>query len=641
MIVSVLFVLAVLCMVAGHIIKVKRWGLFISIYEEPSEGNLLNAMTFGHTINAIIPFRIGDIIRVIWSGKKLKNGYSFSLSTVLVDLYIDVITIGAMFLGLSVIGKGGERLLMVAHIYMWAFILVALVTLLGIFFRKYIKRAIRILASIFNENIEFRILYVSYLCIASLKDIIKNINKTKFIGYSAGIWISYVASYVVFAEAVQQYGYYYTASDVFTELFSCSCLYNIDLGLVPFWGAYLLLPLAICWGISIIKSNYTESTKYEFRSTLPQMNQTDRLAFLKTYYDDENRENLQAYLGINRDVMVVEDYSAGSNASTLLVMKQDGKLFYRKYAFDEEGNKLQEQIDWIEMHQSLIPLPIIVEKRKENNFVTYDMQSLGNEIGFFRYIHTMPIENSWQVLEKALGDIKTSLYTKNNRPADSATIQKYIESKVEKNIKFIIDEDKYIKNLEQYSKIYVNGRELSTLKYYQDILIKEHLEKIFGHDTYANIHGDLTIENIVCLSDSSEISDEEYTGKVRPDTYYFIDPNTGNVHNSPLLDYAKLLQSLHGNYEFLMMVSSVRIEKDHVNFLMTKSEAYAQMYDRYKCYLRTRFTREEVLSIYYHEVIHWLRLMPYKIRKNDKLAVVFYSGLLMVLEDVWEMENEQ
>lgn len=31
--------------------------------------------------------------------------------------------------------------------------------------------------------------------------------------------------------------------------------------------------------------------------------------------------------------------------------------------------------------------------------------------------------------------------------------------------------------------------------------------------------------------------------------------------------------------------------------------------------------------------------MPYKIRKNEKMAVVFYTGLLMVLNDVWEMEQ--
>lgn len=75
--------------------------------------------------------------------------------------------------------------------------------------------------------------------------------------------------------------------------------------------------------------------------------------------------------------------------------------------------------------------------------------------------------------------------------------------------------------------------------------------------------------------------------------------------------------------------------------MMTKSEAYAYVYTKYKKYLQNKFSKEEVLSIYYHEIIHWLRLMPYKIRKDEKLAVVFYTGLLQVLADVWGMENEK
>ena len=88
-----------------------------------------------------------------------------------------------------------------------------------------------------------------------------------------------------------------------------------------------------------------------------------------------------------------------------------------------------------------------------------------------------------------------------------------------------------------------------------------------------------------------------------------------------------------------MMVKSVKIEGNNVNYLMTKSEAYGEIYQKFREYLRSRFSKEEVLSIYYHEIIHWLRLMPYKIRKNEKLAVVFYTGLLYVLHEVWKMEN--
>lgn len=636
---ALLFMAAVSCMIIGHIFKVKRWGLFISVYEESLETVLLSAMALGHAVNAILPFRFGDMIRVAYAGKRLKNGYSFAFATVAVDLYLDLITVGVMFLGLSMVGKGGERLLEMAHFYMCAFLLIAPLTLLCVFLRRPLKRFIRMAAGIFNEGIEFGILYVSYLCIASMKDIVKNINKVKFIGYSAGIWICYVASYVIFAETFQTFGYNYSTSDIFTELFSVSTFYRIVPNLTPLWGGYLLLPLAVCWVIAAWTGHQGDVSEYRFRAALPQMNRTDRLAFLRTYYDDENRGHIQAYLGINNDVTIVEDHSAGSSASTVLVMKSDGNLFYRKYAFGEDGDKLREQISWIEKHQGDIPLPIIVDRRNGSNFAAYDMHSYGGGIDLFRYIHTMPVDNSWMVLKKALDDIGTGLHAKNVRSTDRDTIRKYIEDKLDKNIQLMLEQDKHIKSLELFPKIYVNGRELPTLRFYRKALSRGHLEKIFLRDTHSDIHGDLTIENIVCLSDDKEIDGNEYKGKKCPAMYYLIDPNTGNIHDSPMLDYAKLLQSLHGNYEFLMMVNSVVIEKNHVNFLMTRSEAYAQIYDKYKAYLEERFSKSEVMSIYYHEVVHWLRLMPYKIQKNEKLAVVFYAGLLAVLNDVWEMEN--
>lgn len=636
---SLLFIIAALCMVVGYLFKVKRWKLFISVYEEPSESNLLNAMTLGHVLNMILPIRLGYIVRVIWSGRKLKNGYAFALATVIADLYVDVITVGAICVGFSVVGQGGAGVLEMARLYMLAFICIFPLTVIAVTFRKGIKIIIRAVASIFNEKIELGLLYITYLCIASIKDIVKNINRVKFVIYTALMWCGYVLSYIIFAQAIQRYGYYYVTLDIFTQLFSGSNVYKVDDSVFAFWMAYLLLPLGVCWIIAMIIGRNKQGVEKKYRLTLPHMNQSDRLAFLKTYYEEDNRENIQSYLEINKDVTVIEDNSAGSNASTVLVMKPNGSLFFRKYAFNEDGEKLQEQIQWIESHQADIPLPIVVGQCHTDNFTTYDMHSYSGVTGLFRYIHTMPVENSWRILEHALDDIRANLHEKNTRKADSTTIKAYISSKVEKNLKIIKEQTRHIRALEEYDTIYVNGRTLPTLKFYSDMLEQGHLESIFINDVYSHIHGDLTIENIVCVSDQHEINKEEYYEKVVPVDYYFIDPNTGNVHDSPFLDYGKLLQSLHGNYEFLMMVSSVKINKDQVNFMMTKSEVYGKVYNKYKEYLNKNFSKDQVLSIYYHEIIHWLRLMPYKIRKNEELAVVFYTGLLTVLNDVWEMEN--
>ena len=176
-----------------------------------------------------------------------------------------------------------------------------------------------------------------------------------------------------------------------------------------------------------------------------------------------------------------------------------------------------------------------------------------------------------------------------------------------------------------YENIIINGRSYRNFSHYFKFLSKEHLYEVFKTDAYSAIHGDLTIENIICKRNTDG-----------QDNWYIIDPNTGNIHDSSNLDYAKLLQSIHGGYEFLMAIKNVEIEKNCINFTFTKSEAYTYLFYSLDTYLNNQFSYKRVRSIYYHEIVHWLRLMPYKMDKNGNRVLLFYAGMLMVMNDVIE-----
>ena len=625
-----LFSLAVFLMVLGHIFKAKRWALFISVYEKSNTLNLLNALSIGHILNSVLPIRIGDVFRIFYAGKKLKNGKSFSFATVVADLYVELLTVGFIFIILSCNYKEKTDLEFVKNIYIFSCLATILITIFACIFRKAIKLFIAKIASVFNAKIEFNILFASYLALASIKDIVLKINKYKFIFYTIIMWIGYLTSYYVFSLALKNVTPNYNFADIFVSFFTGINLYSINNEFFLLWSGYLILPLLITFLCSILVKERQDDVE-NYKSTLPQLNESDKLAFLKTYYAEENRDALRTYLEINNDVTILEDKSAGSNASTLLVMANNGEIFFRKYAFNDDSIKLIEQIDWIKSHFGRIPLPNILNVKKKKNFVSYDMPASTNFLSYFEFIHTMPFSYSSKVLDKVLNDIRNNIHNENLRKADSETVKKYIQSKVTKNLKIILNDDKYIKDLEEYDEIIVNGVNLKNLKYYEKVFNENNLQEIFINDSYSDIHGDLTIENIICASN--------FDFKRSSIDYYFIDPNSGNIHESPFLDYAKLLQSLHGKYEFLMMVKDVKIQKNVVNFMLTKSEMYAKLYEKFENFLFESFSYNEVRSIYYHELVHFLRLMPYKIRKNEKLAVVFYTGLLKVLNDIYVMES--
>lgn len=625
-------VLAISLICIAHIVRTLRWELFVKTYEKPNTKNLLQSLSIGYFINSFIPFKAGDLVRAWISGRKMKNGRGFALATVIVDRYLDILVVGILFAIFSAFNLDSADSV---WFYMFLAVGVLAVTLLVYILRGYVKKILKNIAGIFNARIEIRLLRFFWSLIWSFKDIFKKISKTQLLLETLGMWILYLTSYYCFAAFLSHQGSNMNWLDVFYMLFTKNSIHVGSLGAITvtqgmlntqmIWtGIYLFAPIVILFVISLClksKNDGSVDSEESYLNLIPQLDEDERRNFLETYFSNERREYIESYLKINQNILIIRDYSAGSNATTMLCMN-NGKNFFRKYAFGADGDKLYQQIEWLQRFKDIIPLPDIMQYQKQDNFCYYDMPYDSQAVGLFDYAHSMPKENAWKFIKKATECLENSLYKVNQRPAEKATIDEYIKSKVNKNLDKIMNA-KYLKRLMEYDDIIINGRSFHNLPYYLQYLSEEHLSDIFKNDTYSEIHGDLTIENIICTRNA----DGE-------DDFYIIDPNTGNVHDSSNLDYGKLLQSIHGGYEFLMATKNVSIERNRINFVFTKSEAYTYLYDMLDKYMREHFAKERVKSIYYHEIIHWLRLMPYKIEKNGKRVLLFYAGMLMVMNDV-------
>ena len=141
-------------MTLAHLVRTARWKLFINIYEKPNNRNLIQSISLGFLINNFVPFKLGDLFRAWYSGRKMKNKYALSLSTVIVDRYLDIISVGFIFVGLSVLGIGGKDIKTSAYFYVLLTGGLIVATLLIFLLRNIIKKMVRIVASIFNKKIE-------------------------------------------------------------------------------------------------------------------------------------------------------------------------------------------------------------------------------------------------------------------------------------------------------------------------------------------------------------------------------------------------------------------------------------------------------------------------------------------------------
>lgn len=639
-------VIAILALFLGHYFKMLRWKQFIEIYEKPKEDSLLKSLTVGYMINFCLPLRIGDLVRGILSGRKMKNGICFSISTIIVDEYLDVIVVGFLFIVFYILDINRSSLIHSIIFYAGISISLLIFSIVAIKHSKYLKIIAQKISSIFNNYIQLNLLYFFWSSISVFKDLYKKVERKKLIINTISMWGLYILSYYSLSLFLSNFQSGVKLINIFNLLFnsenilsSTMSIYNSNSLMLKFpliMGVYILTPLIILYIVSMFNFNndietvddIEGETSVEYIKMLPHLDAEEQLTFLDNYFSGRDREYFKKYLTINRNISIIHDYSAGSNATTMLCTDEK-QTFFRKYAFGSDGEKLYEQIKWLHEHENILTLPEIISEGVGEEYCYYDMPYSSSCVGFFNYIHSMTIDKSWNIMSQVLEELEDNLYCINKRNADKETIYEYINTKVFKNIDKI-EKSKYLKDLLKYDKLIINGTEYKNINYFKKYLSLDYLYNIFKNDIYSDIHGDLTIENLICQRDSKE-------GK----EYYIIDPNTGNIHDSPNLDYSKLLQSLHGGYEFLMNTKNIEVNRNKINYLYIKSSAYDELFKLYKEFLDERFSYEKVKSIFFHEIVHWLRLMPYKIEKDSNRVAMFYAGLIIVINEIIYMYEEK
>ena len=632
---AVLFVFSLLLLMLGHWVKLLRWKRFIKLYEAPPSAALLRAMSLGYALNFILPFKLGEVFRAVYAGRRMKNGTGFSLATIVIDRFLDMIAVTVIFAALWFIGIKRSLVLDSAGFYFIATALVLIGLAFISVFSSGIKRATMLVCSIFNDRLKLSFEKFFWALINTFRDM-KNMNFSIILLQTLVMWAFYIASYATLGIFMTRQGSSYNLSEVMITLFSRS---NLDLSALSaafnssalfveqlIIIVYTLLPPVILFLISLSKpfnksTNLSDEDDSQFLNMLPQVDEKDQLSFLDDYFSARRPELLKKFIAINRDISIIADYSSGSNASTILCMDKDS-VFYRKYAFGADGDKLAEQLKWLNEHQQMLPLCRILRGEHNHDYCCYDMEYNSSAAGMFQFIHSHPVSESRRILHKVLDSMAQGLYTRNLRRADAELTDSYIEKKVSANLD-IIKASRELHELMGYETLIINHREYANSAVLEKLFSPEHLREIFSGDSYSDIHGDLTIENIICTGSGDEAD------------FYIIDPNTGNIHDSQFLDYAKLLQSLHGGYEFMTKTNAVSVNKNKIDFIYTRSTAYDELLAALKEYLEDKFSPEQVRSVFYHELVHWLRLLPYKIRKDPKRAPMFYAGLVMVANDVY------
>lgn len=185
---------AIILLALGHYFKMLRWKQFIEIYEKPNKNILLQALGLGYAINFFVPYHAGDFFRILWSGRRMKNGVGLSLATVIIDRYLDVIVVGALFF---VFWLGGFQDVVTVETLLFYTGCAVLLVALSFLFLKYSwipKKLMLRFSALFNENIELKLMNFFWTMISSFKDMFQKVKPGILFINTFIMWTLYLVS---------------------------------------------------------------------------------------------------------------------------------------------------------------------------------------------------------------------------------------------------------------------------------------------------------------------------------------------------------------------------------------------------------------------------------------------------------------
>jgi hypothetical protein len=620
---------AVSVLLCAHIVRAIRHSLLFAKGELPERFGLLLALSVSYALNAIVPLRIGEGVRALFIAVRLRLRVPYVLATVVAERFTDIVAVSVIACLLALTTTGGASALLFRAATLLAAAACA-ITAGAVLVRRVtgVRRAVWHIASVFNEAIRLAIVEFVWTVAGFVTE--GRLRSARYIVATIGMWTLYLAAYSLFAIALGT-----SLGEVSLLLLGAPLRPLIEEllsgGISPTSVALVLFTsvpvlVVILYGFIRHRGEIERSLGFAKRFGLVPAelartsiwrrfrNTSDYSALLAAHFT-ASRQIVSAFAGEGMDDIIVHRILPGGSDAVTAVVEVHGDLTIRKLATGDSGRKLSLQVEWLRTHASALPLPAVLHESWHGERFHYDMPFTVTANDFYDVIHTSPIESSRRVLREIVDEM-TLFHERHDRGrVTNAVVDQYLETKVRANARAIREyaggllKEEYAINEDEYR-----------LSDWDCLLDLEWLRRQVPSRRIAVIHGDLTIENIIA-SPSHERR------------WYLIDPNPSNILDTPLIDWAKLMQSLHLGYEGLNRGSLPTLSGDEMRLPLTRSSAYADLHRTLLALLSERLTPHELREVAFHELVNYLRLIPYRIRQSPQKAMAFFGCASILLRE--------
>jgi hypothetical protein len=619
-----LLALAVALLLTAHVARAVRWAyLFPRRKQDISRFPLLVGLGMGYAVNALIPLRVGEVLRGMVASRLTRVRFPEMMATIVAervaDLFLLALVIGAAASWSSQPGFAALALFAVA-----ATAAVALAALVRASSR--LRRLLWDAAGIFNDRVRVGIADLAWSTSEMLVG--GTLLRWRFTIATIGMWGLYGAAYLAFGRAIGTPPIDVAAAMLLRPLQSLTvALPAVGAGdglaafyvfvLIPVMLILLLEPLARLKAVAGLSNPL-----FRMGGPGPHEARSERFSAASGYHSFlrsmfSGRDRLVGGFGMAavEDCVVHQFLVGGSDALTALV-EADRRLIIRKFATGTAAvHKLRVQSDWLRRHAGPgLPLVEVIADRGGADAYRYDMPLVPQATDFYDAIHSSTARQNDGRLRRLLGCIDGLHGATAGDVAPAELVDRYLDEKVTRNAALIAAFARGALAGPGYS---INGIAYD-LDEWRCLADPAWLQAQLRHRQMASVHGDLTIENVIVAPG-------------HPHGLYLIDPNPENIFDSPLIDWAKLMQSLHLGYEAMNRAVSCSVRDGEIRLASARSEAYAALHATLESEVKARFCEDRLREVYFHELVNYLRLTTYKIRQSSHRGLAFFACTSLLL----------
>jgi len=656
----VCIVAAIVIQLCAHVLRAYKSRLLINKMRPARTSTLFKGLSIGFLFNALLPFRLGELVRAFYVGDALAVSKTAIFMSVIIERVIDGFILGLCFISAAFIVRGDFPAAFgtLSNIGFGLVVLSGLLTIAIHVIRsenKIILKTVHSASSIFNDAISNRLRFMSWSGIYGMR-LMLNDRKAfrKYVTLSIAMWGLYFGSTAFVAMAFFQYigtmklwyvtqatyagvsapagpGYIGTFQILVSHLLNKIDLTSVGGFSILAW-LVLVVPISLIGLAVLARERFSEKQKSPKQHMLinklyREQNVTDELAhFLDAYFKGEKLNQILTHAEQENKFKLIRSFRGGSNAHTMLVW-QDEEMRIKKIALPQYADKLEAQARWLADHAGLEHIPEVIGQEKTAHHYYFDLAYHEEFYPFYDYIHSHSPAESFKILKRVIQFMDKSVYKEIAARDGRQKVIQYINEKVLGKVNDTASMSNVISGLMSYDKLLINVVGYHNLLQVIDKIQRNKAAmKDLANYSESPIHGDLTVDNLI-VNDKAN--------------FLVLDPNDENQVSSKIVDLAKLYQSLDVGYEFLIQLEQCNVKGNSVNYEDSKSHKYAELFKLFDARLKKELAAKDYRTISFHEGVHYCRMLTYRANINPDTVPVFYATAVKLFNEFLQQYEKE